>query len=157
MALLENFINIKDVVGRGDGLNLWKCCKMKNLLDIKENVRRKWGKNGQNGDLGEVLVAWFSILCLRSFFLLVSFFTQAVTEPKDNGVIWGIWGASRPLREVLVACPLWGYSCSKELEKGRACLSKGVTSERVFLSCQFLWISISTKWDASKSQLMIRT
>lgn len=52
VALLANFINVKDVVGREDGQDLWKFCKMKNILEIKKKCNGNEEKTGPKRGLG---------------------------------------------------------------------------------------------------------
>lgn len=157
MALVANFISIQDVVGREDGQGLWKFCKMKNILEIKKKCTKEMRRRkAPNGDLDEVFVEWCFVLHVRSFFLNV-FLYPAVTGLEDDRVVWEVWEVCRHSGMHGWPALLWGYSYSNELETGRTCLSKGVISEKGFLFLLILRISISTKWDSSKSQVMTAT
>lgn len=77
------------LAGKADGI-VGNATGWKTHLKLRKNVPRKGGKDSQNWELDEVLVEWYSVLCLSSFFLLASSLTLALTEPKDDRVMWDI-------------------------------------------------------------------
>lgn len=58
MALLVNFINTKDVVGRGNEWNCWKCPRVENMPEIKGKCPKEMRKGEATWGTGrmEVLV-----------------------------------------------------------------------------------------------------